>query len=79
MALITISKRKYKRNELVKYIAGECINKKIKYIQLADAIGITPQAFSKKMSRGQFSFDDLLIIFSILKPSKEDLAEIMTV
>lgn len=74
-----LTKQQKLNNELVAYIFGEMKVRRITQQSIADVLGITQPAFSYKLKRGIFSYQDLTEIFGILQPDGEKLQKLMGV
>ena len=79
MPRVSINKKQYMIQDLTGWIVGKIHTNGMKQADVAEALGITPQAFSarlKKDRRGNpkdvFSYGDLLTIFSVLGATDEE-------
>lgn len=70
-------KRKYKLSDLSKFIIGEMAGMELTQTDMADALKITQQAFSKKLKNNQFTYSDLLTIFKVLQTTDKKIVELM--
>lgn len=65
--------------ELSAWIYGQMKVRNISQERMADAIGIKQPSLNYKLKHGTFSFDDLTIIFGIIKPDEQTLMRLMGV
>lgn len=77
MPRIHTKKKDYMIADLPGWIVGRMYTKGLKQKDLADLLGITPQAFSyrlrKKGSKDLFTYGDLLTIFKALDATDEEI------
>lgn len=71
-----MNKRIKKMPKISKYITIACKEQKISVTDLSKKMFISPQALYKKIRLGHFTYEDLKIIFSVLKPTNEELREL---
>lgn len=64
-------------NRLVSKIYGDMKVKHIPQRQMAAELGITQQAFSKKLKTAQFTFSDLYTIFRVLEFTDGEILTVM--
>ena len=62
---------------LVTLIYGTMKVRHISQFRMADKLGISQQAFGKKLKRKQFTFSDLTVIFQELEFSDEQILSVM--
>ena len=64
-------------NKLVSLIYGTMKVKKVTQTKMADELGISQQAFGKKLKNSQFTFADLTTVFRVLDMPDEDILSVM--
>lgn len=77
MPRVALKKKDYKVNDLSVYIASKMFQKKLRQEDIANVLGISQSAFSKRMQSGSFRYEDMLIIFHKIGASDEDILKIM--
>lgn len=77
MPRVALKKKDYKVNDLSVYIASKMFQKKLRQEDIANVLGISQSAFSKRMQSGSFHYKDMLIIFHKIGASDEDILRIM--
>lgn len=80
MPRIHAKKKEYMIGDLPGWIIGRMYTKRLKQKDLADLLGITPQAFSARLQRDGkgnpkdvFTYGDLLILFKALDATDEEI------
>lgn len=68
-----------KQTDFVAWLAGQMYFKKITQRNIADWLCVTQGAVYYKMKRCNFSYPDMLIIFSQLGTSKEEQIKLLTI
>lgn len=61
-------------DRLAVWVYGQMRVRRITQQQMADELGITQQAFGKKLRRRQFSYRDFLTIVAYFRPETSELA-----
>ena len=74
-----ITKQQKLNNDLAAWIYGQMKVNKVTQQQMSDAIGIKQPSFNYKLKHGTFTFDDLTIIFGIIRPDEQTLMRLMGV
>ena len=77
MPKVYITKQDQLNNRLVTLIYGTMKVKKLTQTQMADKLDISQQAFGKKLKNKQFTFSDLVTIFTELEISDADILSVM--
>lgn len=77
MPRVAIKRKDYKVNDLSAYIASKMFQEKLRQEDIANVLGISQSAFSKRMQSGSFRYEDMLIIFQKIGASDEDILRIM--
>ena len=77
MPRVYITKQQQMNDRLVSLIYGTMKVQHVTQRQMADKLGITQQAFSKKLKDAQFAFADLTTIFDVLDMPDEDILSVM--
>ena len=79
MPKVYITKQEKLNNDLSAWIYGQAKVRKVTQKQIADAIGIKQPSLNYKLKHGNFTFQDLTAVFSILNPDGEELMRLMGV
>ena len=74
-----LTKQQKLNKDLCAYIYGQMKVRRITQKEISGAIGITQPALSLKLKNGNFSFQDLAVVFGILKPDGETLKKLLGV
>lgn len=77
MPRVYITKQQKLNNRLVTLIYGTMKVKGFTQTQMADELGISQQAFGKKLKNSQFTFADLTTVFRVLDMPDEDILSVM--
>lgn len=77
MPKVYITKQQQMNNKLVSLIYGTMRVQNIAQRQMATRLGISQQAFSRKLKNAQFTFSDLVIIFEELGTPDEEIVRVM--
>ena len=77
MPKVFITKQEQLNNKLVTMIYGTMKVKRITQQKIANEMGITQQAFSRKLKICQFSFAELITIFNALELSDDQILSVM--
>ena len=72
-----ITKQQQLNNRLVSLIYGTMKVKHVTQTSMADKLGISQQAYGKKLKNAQFTFADLTTIFRELDMPDEDILSVM--
>lgn len=78
MPRITINKPRYMETDLVKYIAGEMYTTRTTQAQMGELLGISRQAFAKKMQSCSFDVSELIKIFHRFGTTGEEVTRLLT-
>ena len=65
--------------KLSAYIYGTMRAKRISQSRMAELMGITQPSLNRKLRLGKFTFQDLVVVFDVLKPDAETLTQLMGV
>ena len=79
MPRIFLTKQQKLNKDLCAYIYGQMKVRRITQKEISGAIGITQPALNYKLRNGNFTFQDLSVIFGILQPDGETLKKLMGV
>ena len=77
MPKVFITKQDKLNDRLLTLILGTMRLKKISQESMASEMGITRQAFGKKIKSRHFTFSDLVTIFGVLELSDEQILSVM--
>lgn len=77
MPRVYLTKQDQLNNRLISMIYGTMKVKRYTQSFMADRLGITQQAFGKKLKNAQFTFSDLTQVFEILELPDEDILNVM--
>lgn len=77
MPRVYITKQQQMNNKLVSLIYGTMKVQHVTQRQMADKLGISQQAFGKKLKNCQFSYEDLVTIFEVLDMPDEDILSVL--
>ena len=72
-----ITKQQQMNNRLVSLIYGTMKVQHVTQRQMADKLGISQQAYAKKLKNSQFTFVDLVTIFEELNMQDEEILSVM--
>ena len=74
-----ITRQEKLNSELSAWIYGQFKTRKIPQRVIAEQMGVTQQAFSYKLKTHSFHYEDLVVIFRLLKPDSKTLMRLMGV
>lgn len=77
MPRVFITKQDQLNNRLVSLIYGTMKVQRITQRQMAKELGISQQAFAKKLKNCQFTFADITTVFRVLDTPDEDIIKVM--
>jgi transcriptional regulator with XRE-family HTH domain len=77
MPRVYLSERDRLSARLSSWVYGEMKVKKIPQRKLADAMGVSQQALSRKLQSRSFSFTDFLAIVKLLEPDDKELNRLL--
>lgn len=77
MSKVYISENRFLCSKLSAWVIGEMKIQKITQSQMADQMGISQQALSRKLNEYTFSFDDFLDFVKILKPHEDEIVRLV--
>lgn len=77
MPRVYITKQQQMNSRLVSLIYGTMKVQHITQRQMADKLGISQQAYAKKLKNSQFTFVDLVTIFEVLDMPDEEIVSVM--
>ncbi len=85
VSILSVNKKQYMIDDLPFWLIKEARKKGLYQKDLAEAIGISPQAFGQRTRRKKngnirdsFSYGELLTLFKFLDASDEDKQKLMT-
>lgn len=79
MPRVILNKRKYKSTDFRKWLIGELKVRKISQAEVGKWYGIKQSAVSQKISRCDFDFSDLVILFDNLGTTPEEIGRLLKV
>lgn len=79
MPRIKSRKKIYMQNDIGAWISGKMREKKLTQADIARCIGITQQAFGRKLKKSQFTYGDLLTIFQVMEIADADILKLMKI
>lgn len=79
MPRVYIKRREYKVTDFSRWIAGKMLELKLNQTDMGQLIGISQSAFSNRLEKGLFSYEDMLILFEKLKATDEEILRLMKV
>lgn len=77
MPRVAIKKKDYMISDLSEKISGKMYTMKIRQKEMGELLGITQQAFGKKLEKSKFKYDELLSIFKRLEFTDEEILKMM--
>lgn len=72
-------KHQYMANDIGAWVKGQIMRKKLSQEYVADEMGITQQALSRKIRENSFKYIDLLLLFKALKVEDREIIKLMKV
>lgn len=72
-----ITRESRQRAHFSSWVYGVMKTSGITQTQLAERLGITQQALSKKIKSQHFSYDDMVVIFDVFKPEPRELDRLL--
>ena len=79
MPRVALKKKEYKASDLSKWLITQMYEKGFTQTQLAECIGMSQPAFSNRLRKGMFTYEQLLTLFEKLKAEDKDILKIMKV
>ena len=77
MPKVYLTRQDKLNNKLVALIYGTMKIRHVTQTKMADELGISQQAFGKKLKNSQFTFADLTTVFRVLDMPDEDILSVM--
>lgn len=77
MPRVYLTKQDKLNNKLTALIYGTMKVKHITQTQMAEVLGISQQAFGKKLKKAQFTFSELFMVFEKLELQDEEILSVM--
>ena len=72
-----LTKQEKLNNDLAAWIYGTMRVKRISQSKMAEQMGIKQPSLNYKLRHGNFTFQDLAVVFDILQPDAETLQRLM--
>lgn len=77
MPRVRLSRIQNKPKDFCRWLAGEMQVKQIRQQDIAEWLGVSQMAISKKLKNYSFTYTDMLTIFDELKTEKEEQIKIL--
>lgn len=77
MPRVNIKRKEYKISDLSKWIVAKMYELNITQNDLADMIGISQPAFSNRLKKGLFSYEDMITLLKELKATDVEILMLM--
>ena len=77
MPRVAIKKKDYMISDLSQWIAGRMYAKKIRQRDMGELLGITQQAFCKKLKISHFTYGELISVLKKLEATDEEILRLM--
>ena len=77
MPRVAIKKKTYMVSDLIKWRAGKMYELDKTQADLAELLGITQPAFSNRMKKGLFSYEEMLVLLKELNATDKEILELM--
>lgn len=77
MPRVTIKRKTYMVSDLSKWIAGKMYESNITQDDLAQIIGISQPAFSNRLRKGLFSYEDMITLLKALHATDQEILRLM--
>ena len=79
MPRVTLKKKEYKVSDFSKWIIGKMYERGLTQANMACLIGITQQAFGRRLKLGMFSYYEMLVLLEKLDATDEEILRLMKV
>ncbi len=77
MPRVNIKRKEYKISDLSKWIVAKMYEMNITQSDLANMIGISQPAFSNRLKKGLFSYEDMITLLKELKATDIEILTLM--
>lgn len=77
MPKVYLDRKEKKKDNLVEFITGRMKTLKLRQQDMADEIDITQPAFTNRLEKGYFTYEDLLSVFNKLEATDEEIVRLM--
>ena len=77
MPRVAIKKKEYMISDLSQWIVGRMYARKIKQEEMGEVIGVNQSGFSKRLSKGKFTYAELISILKHLQATDEEILRLM--
>lgn len=77
MSRVTLNKKKYKKNDFSKWVVSKMYELDLTQSDMAELIGITQPAFSNRLKKGLFSYEEVITLLKELKATDKEILRIM--
>lgn len=79
MPRVHLNRKTYKVKDISGWIVGRMYSMNIHQKQMSEELGISQQAFSKKLKNSNFTYSDLLTIIKVLNPEDEEIVKLLRI
>lgn len=77
MPRVAIKKKEYMITDLIKWIVGQMHVMQINQEEMGEVIGVNQSGFSKRLSKGKFTYAELISILKHLEATDEEILRLM--
>lgn len=77
MPRVSIKKKEYMVNDLVKWINRRRADLNLRQRDLAELLGISQPALSNRLEKGLFDYTDMIQILNVLNATDEEILKLM--
>jgi len=77
MPKVILGRTEYKKNAFSTWIASKMYELDLTQSDMAELMGITQPAFSNRLKKGLFSYEDVITLLKKLKATDEDILRLM--
>lgn len=77
MPRVAIKKKEYKISDFCEWMVGRMFKLNLTQGDMGEAIGISQPAFSERIKKGLFSYEELLVLFPKLQATDEEILKFM--
>lgn len=77
MPRVAIKKKDYMKKDLRAWMTGQMAVRKISQEKAGELIGLSQPAFCNRMKQGQFTYEQLLVLFKAFEATDEEILRMM--
>lgn len=77
MPRVPINRKKYMVTDLIKWIVGQMHVMNVNQEEMGEVIGVNQSGFSKRLSKGKFTYVELISILKHLQATDEEILQLM--